>query len=151
MKRIHIRKPSPGLAIALLALFAALSGTAYAANVVPLAKRAYSADNAAKLQGKTLAQVLASLPKPNVKSAQGLIVSKTLAISAPAERQWSGGAPCDSGMTPINAGYQTNGPDSRLIASFPILGTSEGSGWWMVVQNMGPQPVTGTMTIICVK
>src|SRR5215207_1685397 len=57
------RRPSPALAIAVLALFVSLGGSAVAATVVPLAKRALSADkakvsdNAKKLGGKTAAQL----------------------------------------------------------------------------------------------
>ena len=40
------KRPSPALVIAVLALFVSLSGTAVAAGVVPLAKRALSADKA---------------------------------------------------------------------------------------------------------
>ena len=46
---IRKRLPSPALVIAVLALFVALSGTAVAAGIVPLAKRALVADNAKKL------------------------------------------------------------------------------------------------------
>ena len=59
MKRF--RYPSPALVVAVLALFVSLSGTAVAAGVVPMAKKALFANNAGKLQGKTLQQV-AALP-----------------------------------------------------------------------------------------
>ena len=48
-----LRLPSPAMAVALAALFVALSGTAVAAGVPALAKRALVADNAKKLGGKT--------------------------------------------------------------------------------------------------
>jgi hypothetical protein len=48
----RVRLPSPALAVAVAALAVALGGTAVAAGVVPLAKRAYVADNAKKLGGK---------------------------------------------------------------------------------------------------
>jgi hypothetical protein len=56
--------------VALLALFVALSGTAVAAGVVPLAKRALVADNAKKLNGIPLAQVIAKA-QPNLYAALG--------------------------------------------------------------------------------
>jgi hypothetical protein len=56
----RLRRPSPALVVALLALFVSLAGTAVAAGVVPLAKRALVADNAKKLGGKTRAQVAAT-------------------------------------------------------------------------------------------
>jgi hypothetical protein len=60
---MRVRLPSPATAIAVLALIVALTGTAYAANVVPLAKRALVADNAKKLKQKTPAQI-AAMPGP---------------------------------------------------------------------------------------
>lgn len=56
--RLH--RPSPALFAALLALYVSLAGTAFAAGVVPLAKRALVADNAKRLGGKTRAQVAAT-------------------------------------------------------------------------------------------
>ncbi len=55
-----LRLPSPAMAVALAALFVALSGTAVAAGVPALAKRALVADNAKKLAGKTPAALLAT-------------------------------------------------------------------------------------------
>src|SRR3954451_22800798 len=56
----RIPRPSPALVVASLALAVSLSGTAVAAGVVPLAKRALSADNAKKLGGQSAAQVVAA-------------------------------------------------------------------------------------------
>ena len=56
-----IRLPSPAMIVALLALFVALGGTAVAAGVVPVAKRALVADNAKKLNGLTAAQIAAGI------------------------------------------------------------------------------------------
>ncbi len=53
-----LRLPSPAMAVALAALFVALSGTAVAAGVPALAKRALVADNAKKLGGQTPAALL---------------------------------------------------------------------------------------------
>ena len=60
---LRLRTPSPALVVAVIALFVALSGTAVAAGVVPMAKRALFANNAGKLQGKSARQ-LAALPGP---------------------------------------------------------------------------------------
>lgn len=46
--RTGIRRPSPALVIAMIALFASLGGYATAATIVPLAKRALTADSAKK-------------------------------------------------------------------------------------------------------
>jgi hypothetical protein len=81
----HIRGPSPSVTLALLALFVALGGTAVAANVVPLAKRALVADNAKKVGGLTARRTrgkgcchrLASTvsPAPSRQRARGLRAS----------------------------------------------------------------------------
>ena len=55
-RKLHL--PSPAMAVALAALFIALSGTAVAAGVPALAKRALVADNAKKLGGQTPAALL---------------------------------------------------------------------------------------------
>jgi len=55
-----LRRPSPALVVAVLALFVSLTGTAVSAGIVPLAKRARVADNAKKLGGKTRAQIVAT-------------------------------------------------------------------------------------------
>jgi hypothetical protein len=78
------RRPSPALVVAVLALFVALSGTAVASGVVPLAKRAFTADKAKmadkakvantakKLGGLTAAQLAARMRGPRgVAGPQG--------------------------------------------------------------------------------
>jgi hypothetical protein len=59
MNTNRIRRPSPALAIATIALFVAFGGTAsaVATAVVPLAKRALTANNAQKLEGLTANQI----------------------------------------------------------------------------------------------
>src|SRR4029079_14442388 len=67
MKRFELG--APALVVACIALFVALSGGAVAAVVVPIAKRALTADtamNAKKLGGKPPAQITSSL-----RGAQG--------------------------------------------------------------------------------
>ncbi|MDP9262060.1 MAG: hypothetical protein M3O89_08830, partial [Actinomycetota bacterium] len=68
--RMKRRRPSPALVVAVAALFAALSGGAVAAGIVPVAKHAFTADsatvavNARHLGGKTAAQLAASMRGP---------------------------------------------------------------------------------------
>ena len=62
-----LRRPSPALVLAAAALFVALSGGATAAGIVTYAKHAGSADvaaNAKHLNGKTAAQIAASVRGP---------------------------------------------------------------------------------------
>ena len=97
------RLPSPAMAVALAALFVGLSGTAVAAGVPALAKRALVADNAKKLGGQTSAQLLATAntaakasataaataaaqqPGP-ASTAVGLVTVKTAPFSTRRER-----------------------------------------------------------------
>src|SRR5258708_4681638 len=112
---MRIRFPSPAMMVALLALFVALSGTAVAAGVVPLAKRALVADNAKKLGGATLTQV-----------AGGIIgaVPKLVTVST---QPWSlnggGGSDfsvaCSSGAKAIAGGYDNPVGDAFNVDTRP--------------------------------
>jgi len=92
-----IRRPSPALAVATIALFLAFGGTAgaVATGVVPLAKRAVTANNAQKLQGLTVTEIAAgaapafALVDPNNGSPR-LVATHTrgfIAILVPGSRQ----------------------------------------------------------------
>ncbi|MGZ4412264.1 MAG: hypothetical protein ACXVY8_09045, partial [Gaiellaceae bacterium] len=76
-------RPSPAMTIAVIALFAALAGSAIGAGTVAYAKKAGYANkaglaaNSSKLQGKTAAQVAALVPAPEpVSSVGGLVTIK---------------------------------------------------------------------------
>ena len=76
MRKFRLRgiRMSPALALSIIALFAALSTTSYAQSVVPLAKRALSADkakvatNALKLNNQTATEIAAT-PGPGTDAA----------------------------------------------------------------------------------
>jgi hypothetical protein len=78
---LNLRRPSPAMVVALVALFVSLSGTAVAAGV-PLAKRALFASNSGKLQGRTARQV-AAMPGP-ATDLQGLLPQEIAAMPSPA-------------------------------------------------------------------
>jgi hypothetical protein len=147
------KRPSAALVVALLALFVSLSGTAVAAGVVPLAKRALSADkakvadNARKLEGKTAAALLqqaAQTPGP-ASSAAGLVTIKQAADSlAPASgREYVIG--CDGGKKVVSGGYSTNGEvlgwDSRPISD---------SAWGIYLGNGGDAAASVTLYAVCI-
>lgn len=72
MDRIKWRLPRPSTVIAAVALFVALSSSAVAAGIVPLARHAYTADtaqNARRLAGKTPAELASTLR--GARGAQG--------------------------------------------------------------------------------
>src|SRR2546428_13656230 len=89
--------PSAAMVVALLALFVALGGTAVAAGVVPLAKRALVADNAKKLNGLTASQIAAGI--------QDRVTVKTGIWSVAANNDASVGVHCDPGTKPLSGGY----------------------------------------------
>ena len=99
--------PSPALVISVLALFVALSGTAVAAGVVPLATRALTADNSKKLGGQTAAAIAAGAaqrPGP-ASSAAGLVTIKQVSDSLAAKSGREFVIGCDAGRKVISGGY----------------------------------------------
>jgi len=145
-KRWRPRRPSPALVIALLALFVALGGTAVAAGVVPLAKRALVANtalNAQKLGGLTGQQVASLAPPPNVyyKTA-----AWTLAGGAdPKDFTVS----CDPGEHVISGGYDN--PDGGVLAQ-DTHPTADYTGWVVNLSDLSPTVDTsGTLYAVCVR
>ncbi|MGE5273793.1 MAG: hypothetical protein ACM3QU_08550 [Verrucomicrobiota bacterium] len=164
------------MVLALLALFVALSGTAVAAGVVPLAKRALVADNAKTLQGKTAAALLAheqfpakkalvadnalklggmtgaaiaALPSP-ASSAAGLLTIKNQAgLQVPDDNyvhQFT--IACDEGQKIVTAGFSA---DKVVIAaeSYPLSDTT----WSMDLAHYStnPAPAIVTLYALCTK
>jgi hypothetical protein len=150
---MSIRLPisRPAFALLVVLLFTALSGTAVAAGVVPLAKKALFANNAGKLQGKTAAQV-AAIPGPATDSptvagqtpaqiaavagpastAAGLVAYRTAAFSLGAGAEADVTVSCSSGERAVSGGYSTPNLVFRLD-SFP---TSDGAVWQMYLANL---------------
>jgi hypothetical protein len=149
------KRPSPALVVALLALFISLSGTAVAAGVVPLAKRALTADkakvaaNAKKLDGQTSAALLqkaAQMPGP-ASSAAGLVSTKQVTDSLGAESGRDYVIACDGGKKVVSGGYSTTrnvlvvGLDSR-----PISDTT----WSIYLLNAGDAAASVTAYAVCI-
>ena len=155
-----LRLPSPAMAVALAALFVALSGTAVAAGVPALAKRALVAENAKKLGGQTSAQLLAtannaakqaaesaaSQPGP-ASTAAGLAVIKTAAVgqlNSGQIREFS--VSCDAGQQVVGGGHDdrmgswsSSTPSRRmprpgLPAAGSLGGTANVSIWAVCVK-----------------
>jgi hypothetical protein len=84
MKGLKMRRPSPALVVATVALFVALGGTAGAVvtAAVPLAKRALVADNAKKVGGLTAVQLGSAAAQAGAKVA----LSESPAGPRPASR-----------------------------------------------------------------
>ena len=163
---LGLKKPSPALVIALLALFISLSGTAVAAGIVPLAKRALTADkakvatkakvadsakvadNAKKVGGQTAAGIItqaAGTPGP-ASSAAGLVTVKQAADTIQPGTGREVVLACDAGKKVVSGGWSTTG-DAFGFDSHPVGDT----GWatWLGVGTSSPAaPVT--LYVVCI-
>lgn len=150
---MKVRKPSPALVVALVALFVSLSGTAVAAGVVPLAKRALNADkakvadNAKKLEGQAaaaLVQRAAQTPGP-ASSAAGLISTKQAGDSLVPASGREFVIACDGGKKIVSGGYTSTGDvlgfDSRPISD---------AAWSMYLANYGDAAASITLYAVCI-
>jgi hypothetical protein len=142
---------SPAMVVALIALFVALSGTAVAAGVVPLAKRALSADNAKKLGGQSKAQIAAAaaaLPGP-ANNASSLITVKTSPWSLNGGQGTDFTVACDAGQKVASGGYDNPNGDALALDTRP---SPDGAGWKVFVLNLDASAAaSGTLFAVCVK
>jgi len=147
-ERNNMRKiptPSAAMIVALLALFVALGGTAVAAGVVPIAKRALVADNAKKLNGLTAGQIAAGI--------QARLNVKTGLWSVNANSDASVGVRCDPGSKPLSGGYvNTTGaptPAVTIAQSFP---TPDPPGWAFDLFNLNSRfGASGILYVVCLS
>jgi hypothetical protein len=162
-----LKLPSPALAISVVALFVALSGTAFAVGdaIVPLAKRALNADNAkhapaadsakklgAAASGEIVQQAVsqASQAPGPASTAAGLVVIKTSAWTLQPRQEGNFTTTCDAGQKAIGGGWSDPGDYSSSYQSLP---TGDGSGWTMLIytSSFAPGAQSGTMYAICLK
>ena len=152
---------SPALVVALIALFVSLSGTAVAAGIVPLAKRALTADRAkqaavadvAKKLGPAastaLAQQAGQMPGP-ASTAAGLVSLKSAPFSLATSAGSMFTAPCASGEKAVGGGFGYE--SSALVLSSDSLPTGDGSGWQMYLFNLSSSSaVSGTVYAVCLR
>lgn len=146
---MRIRKPSPAMMVALLALFIALGGTAVAA-AVPLAKRALVADNARKLGGRTANQIItaaSAVPGP-ATSASGLVTVRNGEVPLPANTAAQATLRCQSGERAISGGWTTPGD----VFAFDSAPTSDGQGWQILLDNASQSAAASvTMSVVCLR
>jgi hypothetical protein len=172
MKQI-VRPPSPAMAVALVALFVALSGTAFAVGnaVVPLAKRALTADNAKvanlakkatiagnaqKLGGQDAAALArqavaqASQAPGPASTAAGLITVKTATWSVGPGNENDFVVACDAGQKAVAGGWEDA---SGWAHPWDTRPTADGTGWHTLVSvaSEAPGPQSGTVYAICLK
>ena len=160
MIRISSKRPAPASVIALLALFVALSGTAVAATVVPLATRALTADKAkhaavadvAKKLGpqatSALARQAAQSPGP-ASSAAGLVSTKTGAFALNADEGRMFSAACAAGEKAVGGGFGYD--SSALVLAVDSLPTGDGSGWQLYLMNLSDSGASGTVYAVCIR
>jgi hypothetical protein len=129
------------MAIALVALFFALGGIGTAATtaIVPLAKRALSADNAKKLSKKTLTEVVA-MPGP------GRTTTNTSSASIGPQAGGYYTASCDSGQTAISGGYSFSSGAVLAADTYPL----DESTWRLFLVNVDPAAAAAvTVYVVC--
>jgi len=151
-----LRRPSPAMVVACLALLVALSGTAVAAT--PVVKRALFADNAGKLQGKTaVALVDQAAAKAISASAQqagpastaaGLVTVKSIAAGQLASNTYRlMTVSCDGGAKIMGAGFSSDGPVYNFD-SYPMNDTT----WALGLDNPDERaPHNVTLYATCLK
>jgi hypothetical protein len=156
-------RPSPALIVALIALFVALSGTAVAAGIVPLAKRALSADNANKLGGKTAVQVaaipgpattlggktavdIAATPGP-ASSMASLISTKSVPWSLNPSQAASFTVACNAGQKALGGGFDNPNGDALAFDSKP---GADGASWSVSEFNVSTTAAaSGSVYVVC--
>ena len=147
-----LRLPSPALVVASIALFVALGGTAVAAGVVPLAKRALQADNAKKLGGRTPAQIVsraAAQPGP-ASSAAALVATRTAAFTLNPQEQKMIAAPCAAGEKAVGGGFTYEG--NALVLALDSIPTGDGAGWQVFLLNASEQNgASGSVQAVCIR
>ena len=139
----RLRFPSPAMAVALLALFVALSGTAVAAGIVPLAKRALVADNAKKLGGVPLTGLVAGI----ATGLPGVITVRTQPWSLTPGAQNDFTVPCSQGEKAISGGYDNPTGDAFPLDTRP---SADASGWKIFLLNpSSTAAASGTLFAVC--
>jgi hypothetical protein len=153
------------MVVALVALFVALSGSAVAAGIVPLAKRALTADNAKHALKADNATKLAApasdaivqqavsqasqAPGP-ASTAAGLITVKTATWNNNPGTGNDFTVVCDPGSKAIAGGYDDPAGWSHPWDTRP---TGDDTGWHVFVTTLpnAPAALSGNVYAVCVK
>lgn len=179
MRKLRLRgvRVTPSLVLSIVALLAALSTTSYAQSVVPLAKRALTANkakvatNAQKLNGQTATQI-AAVPGPGTDAAtlNGQTAAQIAATPGPTSAlagslftvrsvPWSvqlqgekidARALCAAGEKAIAGGWDiANG----LTAVKHDQPQSNGTGWFFqgFADSGDTVPANGSAWVVCAK
>ena len=153
MNRPKMRRPSPALVVATIALFVALGGSAGAVvtAAVPLAKRALVADNAKKVGGQTPAQIAgaaATRPGP-ASTAAGLVSIKSGSWSLAGDGNSDFVISCDAGQKAIGGGWDDPGGWAHGWDDRP---TPDGTGWRVyLTTDSAPATQSGGLYAVCLR
>lgn len=135
------------MVVALVALFTALSGTAVAAGVVPLAKRALVAENAKKVQGRTPAQ-LSAMPSPS-RSAASLASVNSAPWSLGPDTGQDFAVRCDPGQKAVGGGFDRASGVPFAVDTRP---SGDGQSWRIVLLNLSDTtPASGRVYAVCLR
>ena len=145
MSRIRRTRPSPAILVAVIALVAALGGSAVA-EVATTSKL----DKKEKKQTKKIAKKQANKVVDGVlpigASELGTIVERTAQVNVPANDRAGTKADCLDGETVIGGGGQLDGPNSAIYTS-----QREGNGWQGNARNNNPGPRLFTVKVYCLQ
>jgi hypothetical protein len=168
------------MSVALIALFAGFTGSAIAQNVVPLAKRALTADkakvattarNAQRLQGRTAAAIAATPgPATDAATLNGQTAAQIAATPGPASslpgsaityrtQSWSlnneddlarDTALCQAGEKVIGGGWDMASGIGYTLRDSPL---PDGTGWrvHILAESGDNLPANGTMWAVCAR
>ena len=169
MNGLKMRRPTPALVIAMIALFVALGGTAGAVvtAAVPLAKRALVADNAKralvadnakKLGGQTASQVAGQAAKAAValsppgareaSTAVGLVSTKTQTAQLGAGAAQAFQVVCDTGQKVLSGGFVADNAVIIAVGNGPMSETTWGIG---LLNLDSSAPANVNLYAICIK
>jgi hypothetical protein len=154
-KRWKLGRPSPALVVALLALFVALSGTAVAAGVVPLAKHALTANTAVTAKTALTAQNALKLGGLTPQQVGALATGPTVYVKTQPWTLTAGSDPqdftttCDQGGKVISGGYDNPDGDASLQGTHP---SADGLSWVVNLDDLSPSDDTsGTLYAVCLR
>jgi hypothetical protein len=151
-----LRLPNPAVVLASIALFVALTGGAIAAGqaIPPRAKfadKAGVAANALKLNGKTAAQIVASVPAPAPPASIASYASSVAvnySLNPTAEQNVT--AACPAGSKAMGGGFSN--PSSALVLSAGSSPTADGAGWVEDLVNLSSSTAgAGQVFVTCLK
>jgi hypothetical protein len=138
-----LRRPSPALAVAALALFITLGGTAFAAEKI--VARAKFALNAGKLQGKTAAQVAAmARPTPPAPPLAFSTAQQEFRVGVAGRATMN--VSCGSRRA-IGGAWNTSG--ESIISVTQHYGLDPSTWRFEIVNQRGDGPAVGNVIAIC--